>query len=86
MEEGLYSCGHIQTEKHVIEHCPRTAALREQYNITTIENLFMERKDYATVCTLLSATIVTLYCRYIPVAIFLRRLSFYIQPFYCVLG
>ena len=50
MEERLCSCDQVQTERHVIEHCPHTAALRQQYNINTIENLFIERKDYATVC------------------------------------
>ena len=52
MEERLCSCGQVQTERHVIEHCPRTTALHQQHNITTIENLFIERKDYNTVCNI----------------------------------
>ena len=46
-----------QTEKHVIEHCHRTVALGQQYDITTIENLFMERKDYAHVCYICHAVL-----------------------------
>ncbi len=57
MEERLCSCGQVQTEKHVIRQCPRTEALRAQYNITTIENLFIERKDYATVCYICHAVL-----------------------------
>ena len=52
MEERLCSCGQVQTERYVIEHCPRTTALHQQHNITTIENLFIERKDYNTVCNI----------------------------------
>ena len=55
MEERLCSCGEVQTERHVIEQCPRTAALRQQYGVTTMENLFLERKDYATVCRICHA-------------------------------
>ena len=50
LEERLCSCGEVQTERHVIEHCPRTMALRNQFHITTMENLFLERRDYETIC------------------------------------
>lgn len=56
-EERLCSCGQVQTERHVIEYCPRTAALRQQYSVTAIENLFMERNDYATVCHICHAAL-----------------------------
>ena len=48
-EERLCSCGQIQTERHVIEHCPRTFTLRQQFQLTTMGNLFIEGTDYATV-------------------------------------
>ena len=50
MEERLCSCGQVQTERHVIEQCPRTMALRQQFQITTMENLFLERRDDRIVC------------------------------------
>ncbi len=52
LEERLCSCGQIQTEQHVVEDCIRTLAIRNKYNVSTIENLFIERTDFATVCSI----------------------------------
>ncbi len=52
MEERLCSCGHIQSEQHVVEDCVRTSHIRHQYNVTTLKNLLTERTDFATVCTI----------------------------------
>lgn len=43
-------CGEVQSERHVIEQCPQSAELRQQYRITTMENLLVERDDYEDVC------------------------------------
>lgn len=53
VEERLCSCGHIQTEQHVVEDCARTQHIRQQYNISTMKNLLIERTDVATVCTII---------------------------------
>ena len=50
LEERLCVCGEIQSERHVIEQCPQSAELRQQYRITTMENLLVERDDYEVVC------------------------------------
>ena len=52
MDERLCTCGQIQTEKHVIEECPRSLHLRQKYNISTIESLLRERTDYLTTCSI----------------------------------
>lgn len=39
LAEKLCSCEQIQTESHVIEHCPRISALRQQFQLTTKEKL-----------------------------------------------
>ena len=50
LEERLCDCGEIQSERHVIEQCLKSAVLRQQYGITTIENLLVEIDDYESVC------------------------------------
>ena len=50
LEERLCDCGEIQSERHVIEQCLKSAVLRQQYGITTMENLSVERDDYESVC------------------------------------
>ena len=50
VEERLCTCGQIQSEKHVIEDCPRTAGLRNQFAFENTRNLFKEMSDYHTMC------------------------------------
>lgn len=50
LEERLCECGEIQSERHVIEQCPKSAELRRQHGITTMENLLVERDNYKVVC------------------------------------
>ncbi len=50
LEERLCSCGLVQTEAHVIESCPLSLHLRNMYNITTVEELLLDRTDYSIVC------------------------------------
>ena len=52
VEERLCSCGQIQTERHVVEDCARTLNIRQRYHLSTLENLFIERTNAATVCTI----------------------------------
>ena len=54
IEERLCVCGQIQTEQHVIEACPRTHLIRTQYNVSSLNNLMVERSDYADVCHIVS--------------------------------
>ena len=50
MEERLCVCGQVQTERHVIEICPRTENIREQWNVSSMTNLLSEREDFNNVC------------------------------------
>ena len=50
LEERLCDCGEIQSERHVIEQCLKSAVPRQQYGITAMENLLVERDDYESVC------------------------------------
>lgn len=52
MEERLCTCGQVQTERHIIEQCHRSALLRQQYGISTMENLLIERNDHGAVCNI----------------------------------
>ena len=48
VEERLCVCGAVQDEKHIIEHCPRTQHLREQFNFSTVNELM--RLDDKLLC------------------------------------
>ena len=50
LEERLCSCGVIQTEKHVIEECPKTQYIRNRFNFTRSDDLFGDVLDYAIAC------------------------------------
>ena len=43
MEERLCSCGEIQTEIHVVSHCPLSQHIREEYEFASITDLMSER-------------------------------------------
>ena len=49
IEERVCTCGLVLTEQNVIEACPRTAQLRNQYNYSTVGNIF-NMSDYALMC------------------------------------
>ena len=49
-EERLCTCGQVQTESHVIVNCPISQDLRASNAITTVNDLMVERTDYASVC------------------------------------
>ena len=49
VDERVCSCGVVQTEKHVIEVCERTAYMGRLYDFASVENLF-EMLDYKSMC------------------------------------
>ena len=53
IEERLCPCGHVQTEAHIIETCVISSHIRQEYNITTVDELMIDRVDYSTVCTII---------------------------------
>ena len=50
LEERLCLCGDIQTEVHVVQHCPFTLHLRNNYNFSTIDNIFSEQFSIVDQC------------------------------------
>ena len=50
LEERQCVCGGVQTEKHVIELCPFSYDVRQNYNFVTLEDLFSGRYDNLTIC------------------------------------
>ena len=50
MEERLCQCGHIQTERHVIEECILSEQLRRDFNTNLLVDIFSEEKVYSHVC------------------------------------
>ena len=53
MEERLCSCGEIQTEIHVVDHCPLSQHLRDQYEFTSISDLMSERFSNQMSCKII---------------------------------
>lgn len=53
IDERVCTCGQVQTERHVIEICPQSLHLREQYNFSTLEQLFVEHTNYSLVCKII---------------------------------
>ena len=51
VEERLCPCGQVQTEVRVIEACPLSVQVRQKYNVNTIHDLMVVRKDYDKVCS-----------------------------------
>ena len=43
LEERLCVCGLVQTERHVVEHCPLTQHIRDMYQLSRMEQLFGEQ-------------------------------------------
>ena len=53
MEERLCSCGHIQSEEHVISSCPHSQSLRDNYNFSNINDLFTGNFSNETLCKII---------------------------------
>ena len=50
IEERLCQCGQIQTERHALETCIISQHVRDIHSLSSLENLLLERNDYANVC------------------------------------
>ena len=46
MEERVCGCGEVQDEMHVIEVCPLTAHVRQEYGYATYLQLIGENSEY----------------------------------------
>ena len=53
MEERLCSCGHIQSEVHVISSCPLSQSLCDNYNFSNINDLFTGNFPNETLCKII---------------------------------
>ena len=51
IEERLCTCGSVQTERHVIEECPRTQHIRDRYQFASVDEL-LTMEDHSAQCTL----------------------------------
>ena len=60
IEERLCQCGQIQTERHVVETCILSQHVRDIHSLSSLENLVLERNDYANVCHIVH-TILNIY-------------------------
>lgn len=54
LEERLCSCGHIHTERHVVQHCSSTLRLRQLYDFSTIEDLFSDKFSPDMTCKIIN--------------------------------
>ena len=43
LDERICQCGSVQTEEHVVVHCPLSEHILVQYNVTSIQDLFSGR-------------------------------------------
>lgn len=53
MDERLCPCGQVQTEEHVISHCPLSQNLRDEHVFTDISDLLSERFSNERVCKII---------------------------------
>ena len=53
MEERLCSCGEVQTEEHVVSHCPLSQNIRDQYEFTSFNDLLSERYPNELCCKII---------------------------------
>ena len=53
LEERLCRCGLVQTEMHVLEHCPYTQHIRQSYDYTTAQDLFSGTRAPDLVCNII---------------------------------
>ena len=52
MEERLCVCGQVQTESHIIESCPISLNVRQKFNVTSVNDLMLQRADFDVVCAI----------------------------------
>ena len=50
MEERLCSCGGIQSEEHVVSHCPLSQHIRDEYDFSCVTELMSDRFSDEVLC------------------------------------
>ena len=55
LEERLCPCGQVQTEVHVIQHCPISQHIRDTYQINSLSDLFNGSFENDTVCAIINS-------------------------------
>ena len=53
MEERLCSCGTIQTEEHVLCHCPISQHIRDEYGFSCVSDLMSGRFKDEILCKII---------------------------------
>ena len=53
VEERLCPCGEIQTEEHVVNSCPLSQHIRDEYEFTSIADLMSDKFSIETVCKII---------------------------------
>lgn len=53
LTERLCACGDVQKEQHVIQYCPLTQHIRDNYQISTVQELFSAEANYSLVCKII---------------------------------
>ena len=53
MQERVCPCGQVQTEIHVVQHCPNTHHIRQMYGFSTIKDIFSEQFGPEIVCKII---------------------------------
>ena len=53
IEERLCSCGYVQSEEHVVSHCPLSQHIRDEYQFTSFTDLISERFPNEVLCKII---------------------------------
>ena len=53
MQERVCPCGQVQTEIHVVQHCPSTNHIRQIYGFNTIQDLFSVHYNPEVICKII---------------------------------
>ena len=53
LEERICRCGEIQTESHVVQYCPLTHDIRQQYQFSLLQELFSDNCHPAMACKII---------------------------------
>ena len=61
VDERICQCGAVQTEEHVVMHCPLSEHVRSLYNITSVHDIFSGRFPSEVLCKIIF-DILNLYC------------------------
>ena len=53
LEERVCQCGAVQTERHVVKHCPFTQHIRDTYGFINLEELLSENLEPNVTCEII---------------------------------